>query len=148
MGKASTTLWAQCVWGAILLAIAAGFFSLAVDFSRADDRLSATAPGVVADIVERGGSRRNPTFYPIVAFTDLAGQRRRFLGRVGSHPAAYQRAEQVRVIYNPANPSDAMIDSFTDRYLATSALCFFGSVMALMGGWLIVSGQSAILRRR
>ncbi|PLK22903.1 hypothetical protein C0V72_12280 [Porphyrobacter sp. TH134] len=144
MEDTNAKLWAARVWGAILLAVASGLFGIAAEFARPQHRLATigvATPGVVADVVGRGGGRKGPVYYPLVRFTDSLGRSRQFVGTIGTKPSSYERGERVTVIYDPADPTDAMIDSFIDRYLATIALCLFGSVWALMGGWLLLGAR-------
>lgn len=146
MPKINGTQLGYLVWCGIFFAIAAGFFSVAADFIKPGNLLAAKggqAPGYVIDIVEMRDGSDVATYRPIVRFTDNDGRLRQFGSDVSSNPPGYAIGERVTVIYDPADPSDAMIDSFRDRYLMSLGLAFFGTVMALYGlGCLVASWRS------
>ena len=55
-------------------------------------------------------------YHPVVKFTPEGGTEIEFKGHTGSNPPEHKPGDSVRVIYNPANPQEAMIDSFLDLY--------------------------------
>jgi len=60
-------------------------------------------------------------------------------GWVASSPPAYRVGESVRVYYNRADPSAAIIDSFVERLLLTVVFGGVGFVIVAVGvflGWL------------
>lgn len=137
MPKINGTQLGYLVWCAIYFAIAAGFFFESADLAKPGNLLAAKggqAPGYVINMVKmRGGSRYKDAYRPIVRFTDNDGRLRQFGSKVSSNPPAYAKGERVTVIYDPADPSDAMIDSFRERYLFSLVMGIFGTVMALFG---------------
>ena len=115
--------------GSALLAVAGNFF---MD----DRRLAATggrAEGIVTEVEGFYNSRSKVMYRPHVIFTDSAGQRRAFISNLSSNPPGYEAGETVTVIYNPANPADAEIDSFAARHLGTLVFGLFGAVFAMIG---------------
>ena len=65
MDDTNAKLWAARVWGAILLAVASGFFGIAAEFARPQHRLAmigVATSGVVTDVVGRGGGRKGPVY--------------------------------------------------------------------------------------
>lgn len=126
--------------GVLLFFIGAGLLVVAAKFSNADSDIAAAggrAEGVVIDVVGQRGSRGKVTYRPIVAFTDQTGQRRSFASKVSSSPPSYERGEKVTVLYDPANPADATIDSFVERYLGALMFGIMGAIFTLIGIWVL-----------
>lgn len=67
--------------------------------------------GYVTELVTRTDAEGNTFYYPIVAFTLPDGSRKRLPTTMGSWPAAYTVDEAVTVLYDPAQPTYARIDS-------------------------------------
>jgi hypothetical protein len=67
------------------------------------------AQGEVIDLVKR--SRTVTNYVPVVRFRTEAGQETTFRGFIGSRPPAHRKGDIVKVLYDPANPSRAMVDS-------------------------------------
>ena len=67
-----------------------------------------------------------------------------FTGSVGSSPPAFDVGEPVAVLYDPAEPEEARIDSFFQLWFAALILGGIGLVFASIGG----SGALAALRAR
>jgi len=94
------------------------------------------------------------SYYPEVRFT-AQGSEITFKSSVGSDPPAYRIGESVEVLYDPANPHDAKIRSFTSLYLGTLLVSGMGLIFAAVGwgtiayrikqardrSWLLRSGQ-------
>lgn len=59
---------------------------------------------------------------PEVTYVDSQGVSHVVEGAVSSRPPAYDIGERVDVLYDPEDPSDAQIDSFLERYFATTIL--------------------------
>lgn len=100
--------------------------------------------GTVIDLASSRDSDGDVTYRPVVEFLDASGARREFTGSVGSSPPSFSRGEEVEVIYDPWSPEQAMIDSFTTRYLLPLAFGGFGLVFGGIGGGLLL----AMIRRR
>ncbi|HZP67461.1 MAG TPA: DUF3592 domain-containing protein [Rudaea sp.] len=136
-------LW---VFGAIFLVVGVGLLSGGVAWWRASAAFAATAAGadgVVADLVYRSSSKGG-TYVPLVEFTTPDGARVHMTGSTGSNPAAYARGDHVHVLYDPANPERARIDSFMEQSLGPAILGGLGLVFALIGGGVV----GAQIRRR
>lgn len=78
---------------------------------------------------------------PQVEFTAENGRTVKIIGRVASRPARYQIGERVSVLYNPADPADAQINSFVELWFVTLMLVGFGLLTLVMGamGWALSS---------
>jgi hypothetical protein len=79
---------------------------------------------------------------PILEFRTRQGQRVRVEGKISTSPSAYKVGERIGVFYDPADPSDALIDSFIERWFVALLFGGFGTVFIVVGGTLF-----AIARR-
>lgn len=95
------------------------------------------AEGTVADQAYRSSSKGG-TYSPVVEFTDQQGQKIHFTGSIGSSSPAYARGDKVSVLYDPANPEHAHIDSFMENWFGPLLLGGLGSVFSLAGGGMLV----------
>jgi hypothetical protein len=71
---------------------------------------------------------------PVVAFDTTGGETVRFIGSVGgsSHPA-YEVGQTVDVVYDPANPRNALIGRSTQVWLPPLVLSIVGAIFLAMG---------------
>lgn len=128
------------LFGLVFAGVGAGIYWKDRDLAATGDR----AQGTVVELEWRRDSDGDVTYRPVVEFRDAGGARHRFTSSVGSNPAAFSRGEEVEVIYDAWSPSDAMIDSFTTRYLLPLAFGGFGLVFGGIGGGMLV----AVIRRK
>jgi len=108
---------------------------------------AATGRGVVVSL-ERSRSSDSVSYYPVVKFTTREGQEFRFRSNVGSSPPSHRTGEAVTVLYNPANPHDAKIDSFFSLWGFGLIFGAMGLVFALAGGGMIVIPRRNAARRQ
>jgi len=93
-----------------------------------------SANGVVTDLEERWDSDDSSyTYYPRVRFETETGQAHEFTGDVGSSPASFDVGEEVRVLFDPADPSGARIDSFMQLWFVSLILGGLGLVFSVVG---------------
>lgn len=71
---------------------------------------------------------------PIVEFRTGRGERVRVEGKISSSPSPYKVGERIGVFYDPADPSEAVIDSFIERWFLPLLFGGFGAVFILVGG--------------
>lgn len=71
-------------------------------------------------------------YHPIVKYTPEGGTEFEFKGHTGSNPPEHKVGDTVRVIYNPQNPSEAMIDSFLDLYRTPLIPAGLGALLLLI----------------
>lgn len=104
---------------------------------RANQRRSSwlTAQGTVVKMVQTTRTMQAP----VVAFTSPRGPVQ-FQSDVSSSPPAWQVGEPVKVLFDPNDPSQAVIDSFWVRWLVPLLLGFFGGVFAFIGFVMAVFG--------
>jgi Protein of unknown function (DUF3592) len=134
-----------------LLLVGAGLVALGVALLVDNQRFvakAASARGQVVDVrtevrSELRGSGDHERYvdvtyyYPIVQFLTAREQLVRFEGNDGS----LRVGESVRVLYDPANPHDARLDSWPSRWGA-------GAVPIAVGLFLILVAVSALLYRQ
>lgn len=108
-----------------------------------------SANGVVIDLEEHWDSDDSSyTYYPRVRFQTEGGQAYEFTGDVGSSPAAFDVGEEVRVLFDPADPSGARIDSFMQLWFVSVILGGLGLVFSIVGGGSVFVFDDAGKRRK
>lgn len=116
------------ILGLVLMVIAYMLFQSASAFL--DKAVS--AEGTVTELV-RSRSDDSISYRPVVEFTAQNGTPVEFVSSVGSNPPNYSPGERVEVLYDPANPVDAQLNS--------NLASWGGSVVvAGIGGLFLVSG--------
>ncbi|GAB2879421.1 hypothetical protein GCM10027046_04210 [Uliginosibacterium flavum] len=109
--------------GAVILIIALIWFANTRSFLSEAQRAS----GVILELVA-SESDDSTVYHPVVGYQTPDGENRFFKSSAGSNPPAYDEGEEVEVLYSPAKPDDARINSF----------------FSLWGGPLIVGGLGLI----
>ena len=84
-----------------------------------------------------GGS--SYTYYPFVAFSGAGGEHLEFRDKVGSNPAIYKRGDKVDVLFDPANPEDAIIDRGFWNWTAAAG-SFAGGILSLLWSMRLLGG--------
>jgi hypothetical protein len=105
------------------------------------------ARSFVAESIETDGTvvRLDPvrsdngtTYRPTVAFRTAQGEEIEFTSSTSSNPPAYARGESVRVLYRPAEPHSARINSYLFLWGASTAMTFLGGIFLAIGGGIIL----------
>ena len=112
-----------------------------------------TTSGEVVELVRSRSSNsssgtRNYTFKPRVRFTAPDGKVVEFLSNVGSNPPGFTIGEQVRVLYDRDDPTDALIDDFVSLWLIPLILSGIGLVFFTVGTVMAVLPWFADRRRQ
>ncbi len=95
---------------------------------------AAAADGVVIALEERRSSADgDSSYYPRVVFETEDRRKYEFIGDTGSRPAAFDVGERVRVLFDPARPEAARIDSFLQLWLLPLILGGLGTVFSGFG---------------
>jgi succinate dehydrogenase/fumarate reductase cytochrome b subunit len=102
---------------AVFLAVAVLMLAIAaISAARSGLALAkeATAQGSVVDLVLRTDQTGNQFYYPVVAFTLPDGSRQTIQIATGSGSPAYKQDESVTIAYDPEQPRNARISSFSN----------------------------------
>jgi hypothetical protein len=73
-------------------------------------------------------SRSSGAFHPVVRFSTERGQKVVFTDGVGTYPAKYESGETVKVLYDPQDPSEAMVLSWSNLWLASAIFAAVGLI--------------------
>jgi hypothetical protein len=102
--------------------------------------ISSAAEGVVTDLVlSHSSSSRSGVYHPKVSFQTEAGENIEFNSSFGSNPPSYNKGDRVKVLYDPANPNHASINSFFSLWFAPLLLSGMGILFAGIGSALLVA---------
>ena len=120
--------------GACLLTAAFIVYGNAQSFASSAE----SAEGVVVDLAYTSSSSGS-SVAPVVRFLTPEAEEIVFQSSVSSNPPAYDIGEKVNVLYDPADPSDATIDSFWQQYLLPVILGGIGGVFFAIGGGMLLA---------
>ena len=92
------------------------------------------AQGTVVEQREKTGSKFTTYYYPVVEFKTESGEKVQFVGGAGSSGGPMiPTGSTVDVVYDPAAPSQAQIQSFVQYWLGPVGLAAMGLVIMAMG---------------
>src|ERR1700728_595686 len=106
-------------------------------------QVAVSVPGVVVEnILRESSSSRNQgsswSYYPRVHFQTAENLQIDFVAGTGSNPPSYSVNEPVTVLYDPQQPYNASLNSFTSLWGATIALVILGVAFTAPGiGWFV-----------
>jgi hypothetical protein len=121
----------------VCLAIGTVFMLVACGFAIRDLVRTVGAAVATGEVIALEAGSRG-TYRPTVRFPTDGGPVT-ITGLVASNPPAYRVGESVRVYYDRADPSAAIIDSFVERLLFSVVFGAVGFVIVAIGlflGWL------------
>ena len=95
----------------------------------------AVVPGSVVDLVVRTDQNGDESYYPVVAFTLPDGSRQTVQISEGSRPAAYKQDESVTIAYDPGQPGNARISSFSN----TASMWIVPLITGILGGGFLAA---------
>ncbi len=93
---------------------------------------SVKAPGKVFGMGRING-QRGYLYCPQVEFRASNAQTYKFQSEVGSQPPAYKIGQSVQVVYEPADPNQAEIDSFMAMWFMPGCMVLFALVFSMLG---------------
>lgn len=88
--------------------------------------------GIVVSIERHTGSKGSSTYHPVVKFYPENLEEFTFTSEIGSNPAPYKVNQQLNVKYDPENPSNAKIDSFSELWMLPGIFTTIGTVFFLI----------------
>jgi hypothetical protein len=130
-------LW---IVGSVFLVVGLGMLYGGFSFWRSNAAFAAhasSADGTVTDLAYSSSSKGKGTYRPVVEFTAPNGSKVHITGSGGSNPPAYARGDKVRVLFDPANPEQAKIDSFMEQSFGPLILGGMGAIFGLVGGGMV-----------
>lgn len=113
-------------------------FSLYSGMDMAKNGIKTT--GTITDLDISVSEDKSRTYFPIIQFTTQENQQVEFRSSMGSSSYRGSIGQSIDVLYNPANPNDAIIDSTFGVYGLSIILGIFGGVFTLIGGVPVVFG--------
>lgn len=98
---------------------------------------SKAATGTVVEIVvsttDRPGKKARTTQRPLIEFRTENGEPTRFKSELGTKNSSYSVGDTVPVLYDPADPTEARIDSFLTKYGLETLLSGLGTIFLAIG---------------
>ena len=123
--------------GVGLLAIGTYLYMREAAFVRRAEHATGTVARLVYVSGKNGGS-----YLPIVDFQTRDGRTIEFRSNVSSNPPSHHEGESVGVLYDPANPQHASLDSFETLHIGSFVLSLLGVIFGLIGGiWLYINAR-------
>jgi hypothetical protein len=95
--------------------------------------------GKVIDMTSYRDSKGSRMYSPIIEF-QFNNQNYQITSEVASSPPAFEVGEEVELFVPPANPKQATIDSFMEKWFVVLILGFMGSIFSLIGFLVMRSG--------
>jgi hypothetical protein len=97
---------------------------------------SVVAQGTVLEL-QRSLTTDSSSYYPVIEFATVQGERIEFKSNFGSNPPSYQPGDTVSILYPEDNPDNAQINSFVSLWL-------FILIFAVVGGSFTITGMSLL----
>ena len=98
-------------------------------------KISARAKGIVFDLKSVGDG----CYAPVVRYTDsISGEEYEVTSTTGSKPPEFEVGEEVDVVYNPSNLSEASINTIGELWGKVIFLVCFGSIFIAVGTILLL----------
>lgn len=123
--------------------LGAGVFTLAVAFLlarrplrllRAGGRAEGEITDNIAEVHSGGKGAARTYYFPQIAFTTAKGERISFRSaHGGAQPMPV--GKRIALLYDPANPVDAMPDLFITKWMFPLVTLLFGSPFLAVGIW-------------
>jgi Protein of unknown function (DUF3592) len=97
--------------------------------------------GIVIELREvKSNAEVGTTYKPILKYRDKNGNEYVYTSANSSDPPAYAVGEKVEMLYSEADPDEAFINSFWEKWTGTMALFLCGVVCFPIGIWMIFTG--------
>ena len=95
--------------------------------------------GTVIEMIARR-SDNSTTYCPVVSFKTKLGQEITFTSSISSNPPSYTVNEKVKILYDPADPKEAVINGFASLWLVPLILSTIGTIFFLIGSLSFLFG--------
>ena len=140
MGRRRRTGFVVIVVIMLLAAVSLGLCVRSIVATRHFLATAVAADGLVVE-VEESSDDHGSTYVPVVRFVAAGGQVVRVKGTVGSSQWAYQVGDSVRVLYDPAKPRKARLDTRGNRWGGAIAWSIVGGSFLLLGAAGVAIGR-------
>ncbi|MEL7446060.1 MAG: DUF3592 domain-containing protein [Pseudomonadota bacterium] len=134
MGKVLGTGIVFAVFGLLFAGI--GFWLYSQDQELAETGLRAN--GTVIELDRYTDGDGDTMYRPLIEFRDADGTIQQVQSKVSSSSPSFARGEQVSVIYDPGDPSGAIIDTFMQRFFLPLIFGGMGVFFAVIGIGLVI----------
>ena len=95
--------------------------------------------GTVTEFIEETNTDGNLLLKPVVTFKDKVGETYRVSPVWTSNPSGYEKGDRVEVLYPDADPSRAMLNTWSEKWLLPT-LALGGAVL-----WLVLSAIPSLI---
>ena len=99
-----------------------------------------TTEGMVTSLV-RSQNSSSSSYFPVIQFFTPDGNLTEFKSSVGSSSPSYSRGDLVEILYLPAAPEQAKINSFSSLWMGTLIVGGLGLVFFLVGFAMFMAGS-------
>lgn len=99
---------------------------------------SLSTTGTVIRLSEEFDDDNDILFSPIVRFETIKGKIIEFKSTTSSNPPSHRVGENVSVLYDPKNPYNAKINSFTSLWLAPILFLGLGIIFSGIGSFIFI----------
>ncbi|WP_294844617.1 DUF3592 domain-containing protein [uncultured Gilliamella sp.] len=97
---------------------------------------SVSATGTIVDFEESyskdSDGNRSVSYFPIFQFVDNQEQVRKVKSNVGSNPPAYEKGDEIEILYDPLNSNHAKINTFFSMWLGEMIFGIIGILLFLI----------------
>ncbi|MFC1737980.1 DUF3592 domain-containing protein [Planctomycetota bacterium] len=123
--------------GIVMILDFIGVLGLGIYFSIKTNKFLETAVKTKGKVVvmEEDYSSDDTMYCPTFTFIDNTGKKHRVRSSLSSYPPKYEVGDTIPILYDPQNPSNADVDSFSNLWLG-SVIAFVLSVPPLILGIL------------
>jgi len=73
------------------------------------------------------------SYYPVLEFVDQNSQKHKFKGNVGGGKRKYHLDQEIEIIYDPANPTQAQMKNFFTQWVMPVIIVIVGVMLAIGG---------------
>ncbi len=123
-----------CMLGLLFAALGLTMLARARRFAATASRAMGTVVDVTTKWSNPGGPGATGSWlrFPVVQYDTADGRSITFTSRTGTSPSPYKLGRQVPVLYDPANPRDARINTFMMTRLLPGCFVAFGAFFVVL----------------
>ncbi|MBN1203430.1 MAG: DUF3592 domain-containing protein [Myxococcaceae bacterium] len=125
--------------GLILAVVGIGLVVGSIVAASRTKRFLATAQEARAEVIGMhvsSGTQSSRAYFPVLRYRTQKGATHEVTSSVGSNPPRYKEGDSVVILYEPANPTNVRIHTFSNVWLVPMILGGIGGIFILVGGVL------------